>query len=72
MSIPSSKSVDTLKRVPKKNLGEINIERLIFLQKLVKSASYYLNAMLLGSERISKLMFDKVPKISSLEKERNV
>ncbi|MGK0367232.1 MAG: DNA-binding transcriptional regulator GbsR (MarR family) [Thermoproteota archaeon] len=60
-------SVNLLKSVPKEELGQINLKRLKFLQKFVKAASFYLNILIFGGEKISGLFFEKAPEVPALK-----
>jgi DNA-binding transcriptional regulator GbsR (MarR family) len=54
-------SAMTLKKLPKGQTSELSLERAEFLLKFVKTASHFLNVLLYGGEKISRLVFDKAP-----------
>lgn len=62
------KAVDLLGGLPKEQLQDINLKRIAFLQKMVKTASNYLEILIFGGGKISNFIFDKAPLIK-VEKE---
>ncbi|MCO4793526.1 MAG: hypothetical protein KC493_07435 [Bacteriovoracaceae bacterium] len=59
-------SLSLLKNIPPEELGNVNLKRLKFLHKFVKTASYYLGVLLFGGDKISGLIFEKAPKVRSM------